>query len=92
MAEYKRVLQLTADGSHTVAIPELNITYHSKYGALQESKHIFIQEGLQFLLKNYATNKAYTINILEAGFGIGLNALLSLQEAILQHKKNFMKP
>ena len=37
----KRHLQLTADGSHTIQIDELNVTYHSKHGAIQESQHVF---------------------------------------------------
>ena len=75
-----RIIQLTVDGSHTIAIPELNVTYHSKYGAIQESMHVFIKEGLQFFLKSPGKNE--TIHIFEVGFGTGLNAWLSLNEAI----------
>jgi tRNA U34 5-methylaminomethyl-2-thiouridine-forming methyltransferase MnmC len=82
------IIQFTDDGSHTIAIPELNVTYHSKHGAIQESMHVFIKEGLQFLLKNLNA-KAETINILEVGFGTGLNAWLSLNEAIKHNQKMF---
>ena len=75
----QRSLQITSDGSHTIAVPELNATYHSKYGAIQESEHIFINAGLKPLL-----NKHSTLSIFEMGMGTGLNVLLTLQQAIEQ--------
>ncbi|HVX28190.1 MAG TPA: tRNA (5-methylaminomethyl-2-thiouridine)(34)-methyltransferase MnmD [Parafilimonas sp.] len=84
-----RIIQLTGDGSHTISIPELNITYHSKHGAIQESMHVFIKEGLQNLLSKNLFGNDEIFNILEVGFGTGLNAFLSLNEAILQNKKIF---
>jgi len=71
----RRQIILTQDGSHTVAIPELQVTYHSTFGAVQESKHVFIEAGLIPLLQSH-----HHIHILEVGFGTGLNALLSLGE------------
>lgn len=65
-------LKKTADGSHTLFVPELNETYHSIHGAIQESQHVFIKNGLHYF------NNKETINILEIGFGTGLNALLTL--------------
>lgn len=85
----QRIIQLTEDGSHTISIPELNITYHSKHGAIQESMHVFIKEGLQKLLSKNLFGNDEIFNILEVGFGTGLNAFLSLNEAILQNKKIF---
>lgn len=79
-----REIQKTSDGSHTISIPEMNITYHSIHGAIQESFHIFIQAGLKQLLHQHGT-----ICIFEMGFGTALNALLSLQEAIANHQKIF---
>jgi tRNA U34 5-methylaminomethyl-2-thiouridine-forming methyltransferase MnmC len=64
----KREIVITEDGSSSLFIPELNEHYHSHFGALQESKHIFIESGL-------AQIKKKEINILEFGFGTGLNAL-----------------
>ena len=64
-------IRVTGDGSKTIFLPELNETYHSSNGAVQESRHIFIQNGLDLV------NKKGTIRILEVGFGTGLNALLS---------------
>lgn len=68
---------ITKDGSHTISIPDLNVTYHSVHGAIQESLHVFINAGLQSLLKNPATG---SLSILEVGFGTGLNALLTAIE------------
>ncbi|OUO51962.1 SAM-dependent methyltransferase [Parabacteroides sp. An277] len=67
-----RELQLTADGSHTLFVPEMNEHYHSVNGACQESEHIFIRAGLQEVPKK-------EIQLLEIGFGTGLNALLTLK-------------
>ena len=61
---------VTADGSHTLFVPEMNEHYHSHFGAITESKHIFINAGLTYLTDNKAV-------ILEVGFGTGLNALLT---------------
>lgn len=70
----KRRLQLTGDGSHTIFLPELDETYHSTHGAIQESNHVFIAEGLQFFQRD---RKVEEIRIFELGFGTGLNALLT---------------
>ena len=74
----KRSLIITKDGSHTVSIPEMNVSYHSLHGAIQESRHVFIEQGLDFFLNN---NPTADIQVLEMGFGTGLNALLTLVEA-----------
>jgi tRNA U34 5-methylaminomethyl-2-thiouridine-forming methyltransferase MnmC len=71
----------SADGSHTVFIPELNEHYHSVHGALKESLHVFIGAGFNQLL-NYPE-----INILEIGFGTGLNVLLTAIEAGKMNKR-----
>lgn len=70
----KRHLQLTADGSHTIQIEDLQVTYHSKHGAIQESKHVFIDAGIAYLQQ---MNNLSEVRILEMGFGTGLNALLT---------------
>jgi len=64
---------ITEDGSHTLYIPELNETYHSIHGAIQESKYVYLEMGLNFFVgKEHKKN----IKIFEVGFGTGLNALL----------------
>ena len=77
-------LILTADGSHTLFNKALNETYHSKNGALQESLHVFIQNGLTHFINQ---NQVETIHIFEVGFGTGLNAILTLKEAMTRNLK-----
>lgn len=79
-----RKLQLTQDGSYTIAAEDLHATYHSIFGAASESMHVFINAGLKPLMKKYDC-----INIFEMGFGTGLNALLSLQQANENNQKIF---
>lgn len=67
-------LIITGDGSHTVRIPEQKLTYHSTHGAINESQHVYINAGLKYKIQKQ-------LNILEVGFGTGLNALLTLIEA-----------
>ena len=70
----------TEDGSITLYVPELNEHYHSVHGAIQESIHIFIRAGLDFYLTSpeHRPPTEVPLSILEAGFGTGLNAYLSL--------------
>jgi len=70
----KREIVITSDGSSTIYMPELEESYHSKHGAIQEANHVFIKNGLHFLKQN-------EISILEIGFGTGLNALITSLEA-----------
>lgn len=77
----KRAIQITNDGSTTIAIPEKNITYHSTSGAIGESLHVFIDAGLCYF---YTSQNVTPIHIFEIGFGTGLNALLSWQFALQQ--------
>lgn len=64
----------TNDGSHSILNVELNETYHSVHGAIRESKHVFIKEGLEFFFNTTDKKEA---RILEIGFGTGLNAFLA---------------
>jgi len=66
----------TQDGSHSILSQQYGVSYHSKYGAIQESRHVFIQMGLYF-----KALQQKDIAILELGFGTGLNALLTYLEA-----------
>lgn len=66
----------TADGSHSLLNTDLDETYHSRHGALQESAYVFIKMGFDFFIEQH---KPEGINILEIGFGTGLNAWLTLQ-------------
>lgn len=69
----KREIITTKDGSVTILLPEMQETYHSKFGAIQEAYHVFIQNGL-------ALTEGQSIAILEIGFGTGLNAYITFLE------------
>ena len=69
----KRSIITTADGSQSIRIEEWDEQYHSKHGAISESYHVFIKNGLYYLGQD-------RISILEMGFGTGLNAFISLLE------------
>ncbi|MBC8488741.1 MAG: tRNA (5-methylaminomethyl-2-thiouridine)(34)-methyltransferase MnmD [Bacteroidetes bacterium] len=62
----------TEDGSHSLFRNDLNEGYHSRYGAITESMHVFIEAGFK-----QVSNKCKEINVLEIGFGTGLNAFLT---------------
>ena len=68
-------MKMTEDGSHTMFVKGLDEPYHSTHGAIQESMHVFIKQGL-------LTAKPSSVRILELGFGTGLNALLTLTESL----------
>lgn len=70
----KREIIQTKDGSTTIHLEEWNESYHSKHGAIQEAKHVFIKNGLSLF-------KDKTLSILEIGFGTGLNAFITFLEA-----------
>ncbi|CAI8452537.1 MAG: tRNA 5-methylaminomethyl-2-thiouridine biosynthesis bifunctional protein MnmC [Cryomorphaceae bacterium] len=68
-----RHLAVSADGSPTLWVPELDEHYHSIHGALTESQHVFIDAGFKAI-------SADPVRILEVGLGTGLNAALTLQQ------------
>ena len=74
----------TEDGSHTLYVKELDETYHSSHGAIQESNHIFIKAGFDYVLGNHPDLPQ--VNILEFGFGTGLNALLTAKRSLSEGK------
>lgn len=60
----------TQDGSNTLYLADLDEHYHSTFGAIQESMHVFIRSGFDFCSKP-------EIRILEIGLGTGLNCFLT---------------
>jgi tRNA U34 5-methylaminomethyl-2-thiouridine-forming methyltransferase MnmC len=66
-----RVIKSSSDGSHTVFDEVLQETYHSVYGSITESEHVFINAC-------YLMLKDSSAKVLEVGFGTGLNAWLTL--------------
>jgi len=65
---------LTADGSKTIYSGRFKEHYHSTFGAANESNCVFIKAGYLYTL-------VHPVSVLEIGFGTGLNAWLSLQQA-----------
>ena len=62
-------IRSSADGSATVYSPRFDALYHSHHGALQETQHVFVDAGFRF-----ASQHLSTVDVLELGFGTGLNA------------------
>lgn len=72
---------LTSDGSQTLVSSNFNENYHSIHGALSESMHVFIENGLKSI------SELNTISILEMGMGTGLNVLLTIRESLKSDKE-----
>jgi tRNA U34 5-methylaminomethyl-2-thiouridine-forming methyltransferase MnmC len=81
----KRKVVLTSDGSSSLFVETLNEHFHSHFGALQESKHIFIGAGFNSPELLHIDH----ISIFEMGLGTGLNALLTYCRAQELKKKVF---
>ena len=67
-------IELTDDGSLTLRSALNGDSYHSTRGAVGESLHVFIEAGFRQLDRT-------SIRVFEMGFGSGLNAWQTLQEA-----------
>ncbi len=72
-----RKIIVTADGSHSIQVEGTALTYHSLHGAIQESRHVFIEAGLAPWLQQQQKHS----RIFEMGFGTGLNAWLTWLQA-----------
>jgi len=69
---------ITADGTRTLTHERYGETYHSINGAQIESQHVFLQaSGVEA-----RTAQAKPTSVLEIGFGLGLNALLTADLAL----------
>ncbi len=71
----ERKIIITGDGSHSLEIESMDETYHSRHGALIEAKYVFIEKGIAHTLNSISSSQ---LNILEVGFGTGLNALVTM--------------
>lgn len=69
----KREIIITSDGSTTIYLPEWNEQYHSIHGAIQETYHVYIKNGLEQVTSE-------NMSILEIGFGTGLNCFVTFIE------------
>ena len=72
----KLIVRTSNDGSHTLYREDIDETYHSTHGAIQEAIHVFIEHGLSHVAQNKKE-----IKLLEMGFGTGLNAFLTAEFA-----------
>ncbi len=75
---FKRTLFYTEDGSPSFKLEGLQEQYHSVHGALQESRYVYIEKGLN---RVFDTIDKSLIRVLEMGLGTGLNALLTALSA-----------
>ena len=73
---------LTADGSKTLYSDKFGEHYHSLSGAAGETNHVFIEAG-------YLSSMADPVSVLEIGFGTGLNAWLTLQQAVKLQRQTY---
>ncbi|MEN8123885.1 MAG: tRNA (5-methylaminomethyl-2-thiouridine)(34)-methyltransferase MnmD [Bacteroidota bacterium] len=71
----KRIIIKTKDGSSSIYLPDLDEYYHSKHGAINEAYHVFIKNGLDLF------DKGSNIDIMEIGFGTGLNCFITFLES-----------
>jgi tRNA U34 5-methylaminomethyl-2-thiouridine-forming methyltransferase MnmC len=69
-------LYKTNDNSDTLYNSELDETYHSRNGAVEESLYVFLKQGFEL-----ASTQKQKIKVLEIGFGTGLNTILTAQKA-----------
>lgn len=69
----------TGDGSSSIYRSDIDEHYHSVHGAIAEAKHVFIQYGLVAYNLQFPDKKK--LEVLEVGFGTGLNASLLMESA-----------
>lgn len=70
----------TGDGSSTLYSERHKALYHSQNGAIAESEHIFIHAGFNAI-------GLLNINVLEVGYGTGLNAALTAYKSLQRKVK-----
>lgn len=74
------ILLQTEDGSPTLYSPHFDEHYHSTRGALSESRHVFVDNGLATIYHDEKPPSA--LRVLEYGFGLGVNLLVALEWAL----------
>ena len=68
----------TEDGSNSLLRKDIEESYHSCFGALSETNTIYIDYGYNYFC---SLNNTPQINVLEIGFGTGLNAIATLKNS-----------
>jgi len=75
----KPKIEITEDGSSTLLHPKFKAHYHSVFGAIEESNHVYINAGLLYFLSSEEKQEVkQSCSVLEVGFGSGLNAFNTL--------------
>ncbi len=69
---------MTADGSATIYVSNIDEHYHSVKGALTESLHIFRDCAFRY-------HPSQNVRVLEVGLGTGLNAAVTASDTTKQH-------
>ncbi len=70
----------TNDGADTIFSKKFGEHYHSTAGSLGESIYVYQKQALEYYLQLFPDKKQ--INIFEVGFGVGLNAFVTLIYAL----------
>ena len=68
----------TEDGSMSLLRKDIEESYHSCFGALSETNTIYVDYGYNYFC---SLDSKSQINILEIGFGTGLNAIATLKNS-----------
>lgn len=72
-------IQVTADGSPTLYLADIDEHYHSVKGAVTESRHVYVECGLRHRAQSLCQPSSVALRVLEVGYGTGLNAALSAE-------------
>ena len=79
----KQKLKMTADGSVTLYLPDMDEQYHSLNGAVTEAQYVYIERG-------YMSHKETKAIVFEVGLGTGLNCFLTaVRSADLQRDTTY---
>lgn len=70
-------IEKTADGSPTLYRNDIDEHYHSVKGALEESRHVYVDLGWKKAAQHFDP-----VILFEVGFGTGLNAALTARAAM----------
>jgi tRNA U34 5-methylaminomethyl-2-thiouridine-forming methyltransferase MnmC len=68
----------TEDGSKSLLRKDIGESYHSHFGALTETNTIYIDYGYNYFC---SLDNKQQVNVLEIGFGTGLNAIATLKNS-----------
>ena len=73
-------LVITGDGSPTLYSPRFDATYHSRYSAIDETEHVYVEAGFRAWLRAHPSCQR-PVDVFDLGLGTGLNCLLTVRAA-----------